>query len=228
MTAVLAKGNPRDSGYARNANDWYVEPAEAAHALIDAERFEGETLDPACGGGNIVRVFRARGLDAWGTDLVMRYDQMETDGMPRPMFGCTGDFTRPVPDECYSNVDNIVSNPPFKIAERFIVNGLKRARRKVALLQRLAFLEGQQRAALFLSSPLARVHVFSYRISMPPGGVTGIEAKGGSVAFAWFVWEHGHQGPPTINWLTKPGRSLGTESAHSGSHQTVSAEASHP
>ena len=202
MTAVLAKGNPRDSGYVRNTNDWYVEPAEAVHGLLDAERFDGETLDPACGGGNIVRVFRSRGLDCWGTDLVMRYDQMETDNMPRPMFGCTGDFTKPVPSHCTGNVDNIVSNPPFKIAEQFIVNGLKRARRKVALLQRLAFLEGQQRAALFKSTPLARVHVFAYRISMPPGG-TDIEAKGGSVAFAWFVWEHGHQGAPTINWLQR-------------------------
>ena len=223
MTAVLAKGNPRDSGYARNANDWYVEPAEAVHALLDVETFQGETLDPACGGGNIVRVFRSRGLNAWGSDLVMRYDQMETDAMPRPMFGCTGDFTRPVPDECCGNVDNIVSNPPFKIAEKFIVNGLKRARHKVALLQRLAFLEGQQRAALFTSTPLARVHVFAYRISMPPGG-TEIEAKGGSVAFAWFVWEHGYRGAPTINWLTRPERGLGAEKAQLMTLPTVSAE----
>ena len=75
--------------------------------------------------------------------------------------------------------------------------------------------------------PLARVHVFSYRISMPPGGVPDIEAKGGSVAFAWFVWEHGHRGPATINWLTRAvvdTRASGAASRQSDLLQAVSAE----
>ncbi len=38
----------------------------------------------------------------------------------------------------------------------------------------------------------------------PAAGDSAIEATGGAVAFAWYVWEHGHEGPPTLGWLRKP------------------------
>jgi hypothetical protein len=187
-----ATGAPRSSGYDRNDADWYCEPAVAVEALLDAERFIGEVYDPACGGGNIVEVCRARGLNAWGTDLVDRCGQK---------YGAAGvDFTSPVPTHCRGNVDNVITNPPFRHAEPFIRNALDRARYKVAVLVRLAFLEGQKRRVLFESLPMSRVLVFSRRISMPPGG-QGIEAKGGAVAFCWIVFSHDHRGPPTVGWL---------------------------
>lgn len=77
------------------------------------------------------------------------------------------------------------------------------ARHKVAVLQRVAFLAGQKRAALYRRTPLARVHVFPWRISMPPGEAN-MSASGGSVDFAWFVWDADHQGPPQLGWLEKP------------------------
>jgi hypothetical protein len=46
---------------------------------------------------------------------------------------------------------------------------------------------------MFRETPLARVWVSSRRVSMPPGG-TNIEAKGGSIAYAGFVWDHRHTG----------------------------------
>lgn len=176
----------------RVEDDWYVEPPRAVEALLDAERFCGTVYDPACGGGNIVEVCRARGLDAWGTDLIDRCGQK---------YGAAGiDFTTPVPEHCRGNVDNIICNPPFKHAETFIRNGLDRARFKVAMLVRLAFLEGQRRRVMFKALPLARVLVFSSRISMPPGG-QGIIAKGGAVAFCWLVFDHDWRGPATLDWL---------------------------
>lgn len=27
------------------------------------------------------------------------------------------------------------------------------------------------------------------------------DTQRGAIAFAWFVWEWGHQGPPTLGWL---------------------------
>ena len=71
---------------------------------------------------------------------------------------------------------------------------------KVAVLARLALLEGIKRRELFRSTPLARVWVSSRRVSMPPGG-SDIEAKGGSIAYAWFVWDHAHTGSPVVGWL---------------------------
>jgi len=98
-------------------------------------------------------------------------------------------------------VDNIVTNPPYTLVESFISHALLVARGKVAILARLALLEGIKRKALFKRQPPTRVWVSSRRMSMPPGGREDIEAKGGSIAYAWFVWEKGHGGPPTVGWF---------------------------
>jgi hypothetical protein len=58
-----------------------------------------------------------------------------------------------------------------------------------------------KRQLMFRETPLARVWVSRRRVSMPPGG-TDIEAKGGSIAYAWFVWDHRHTGKITVDWLS--------------------------
>lgn len=173
----------RASGYDRAIADWYVEPKSCVDALLDVEEFCGQSWDPSCGGGNIPRTMQARGLSCIGSDIVDRgYGEK----------ACFFDANR--------KVDNIISNPPYGLIEPYIERALTLASRKVALLARLALLEGVKRRELLVTTPLARVWVSSRRISMPPGG-SAIEAKGGSIAYAWFVWEHGHEGSPTIGWL---------------------------
>lgn len=174
----------RASGYDRAAEDWYVEPASVVDALLDVERFDGVSLDPACGGGNVPRQFHARGLACFGSDITDRgYGLVNTDFFDRG-----------------EEYDNIVSNPPYGIIERFIDHALALTTGKVAILARLAFLEGQKRRPMFLNTPLARVWVSSRRVSMPPGG-RDVPAKGGSIAYAWFVWDHSHTGQPALGWL---------------------------
>lgn len=174
----------RASGYAREANDYYTEPRWAVDALLDVEQFAGITWDPSCGGGNIPKAFLDRGLHCWGSDIADRG------------FGTTGlSFF-----DAHNTADNIISNPPYGMIEAYLLRALEKTTGKVALLARLAFLEGIKRRAMFRSTPLARVWVSSRRISMPPGG-SDIEARGGSIAFAWFVFEHGHEGKPEIGWF---------------------------
>jgi len=172
------------SGYARHFHDWYVEPRSAIDALLDIEPFEGLCWDPSCGGGNIPKALTARGMECFGSDLVYRG------------YG-VGDMSF---FDAEMRADNIITNPPYGVMDAYIEHALKLSRRKVAILARLALLEGKKRQALFRSTPLARVWVSSRRISMPPGG-SGIEPIGGTITYAWFVWEHGHQGPATIGWF---------------------------
>ena len=174
----------RASGYERVASDWYVEPRWAIDALLDAEAFDGRSWDPSCGGGNIPLAMRDRGLDCWGSDIADRG------------FGTTGLSFFDAPDMA----DNIVTNPPYGVIEAYITRALAHATYKVAVLARLALLEGQKRQGMLRTTPLARVWVSSRRMSMPPGG-TDIKASGGAIPYAWFVWEHGHVGPATVCWL---------------------------
>jgi len=173
--------------YERHAFDWYVEGPEVVDKLFDAVRFDGPIHDPACGAGNIPRVAAARGIAATGSDLVDRgYGTGGVDFL---------DDTTPR--------TNIVSNPPYVLAERFALHALTVTSGRVALLVRLAFLEGQaRRKRLFLAHPPERVLVLSTRPSMPPGDLA-IQAKGGKVAYAWVIWNRSALPlqPTAIGWL---------------------------
>jgi len=167
--------------------DFFRTPPWATYALIDNEKFEGDIWESACGDGAMSRVLAATGLPVRSSDL---YDRGYGES------GC--DFLRPT----WSS-DNIVTNPPYNCAEGFVSSGLKHARRKFALLLRLAFLEGANRAnTIFSLTPPARVWVFSERITFYPSGVT---PKGsGTTAYAWFVWDKEAPGRTELKWF-KPG-----------------------
>ena len=181
------KGNARSSGYERATSDWYIEPRRSVDALLDVENFTGVILDPACGSGNIPDACSARGLIAMGSDIVDR-------GWPGTRIS---DFAFAPLAEC----DSIITNPPFNLAVTFALNALDVVRDRVAILQRTTWLEGQERhKQIFSRGHLMRVWQFSSRISMPPGE-SDAEAKGGSVAFAWFVFSRSHKGPAALGWL---------------------------
>lgn len=176
----------------RASNDWYCDPPEAIEALLDVERFAGRSVDPSCGRGTIPKAMVVRGMYCRGTDLVDRgYGDAGVDF-----------FTAAFP-----GFDNIISNCPYNVAQAYAERALAIARHKVALLLPLTFLEGSKRAAWLDRSPLARVWVFPWRISMPPGELLvagAVKPEGGKKAYAWFVWEHGHRGRPQLDWLKKP------------------------
>lgn len=174
----------RASGYKRAPNDYYCEPRWVVDALLDVEPLTGLSHDPSCGGGNIPEAIIARGGACLGSDIADRgYGHAGID------FFATN-----------RRVANIVSNPPFGVIEPFVRHALELTTGKVCILARLALLEGQARQPLFRETPLARVWVSSRRVSMPPGG-SGIKAKGGTVAYGWFVWEHGSVGKPSLGWI---------------------------
>jgi hypothetical protein len=172
--------------------DFYPTPAWATHALLDMEGFTGPIWEPACGDGAMSRVLIARGQEVTSTDLFDR------------AYGTPGvDFLK----EDRRTV-NIVTNPPYVLAEHFVHAALRQASGKVAMLLRLAFLEGGARQrTLFGPYPPARVHIFSERLSFYPAGV---EPTGrGATPYAWFVWDQANAGPTELRWI-----SPGTKARH--------------
>jgi hypothetical protein len=167
--------------------DFFPTPRWATYALIDNEDFRGEIWECACGDGIMSEVLAAMGCSVRSSDL---YDRG---------FGETGhDFLR-----SERTADNIVTNPPYNCAEKFVAAGLRLSRRKLALLLRLAFLEGANRAlTIFSKTPPCRVWVFSERITFYPAGA---QRKGsGTTAYAWFVWDKDNHACTELRWL-KPG-----------------------
>lgn len=95
----------------------------------------------------------------------------------------------------------VVTNPPFKLWQQFANHALDLGARKVVLLGRVLNLEGKAASALMQSRGLARVIVSAGRVDiLPPSAKpTG---KGGIIAYAWYVFERGHRGPPALHWIT--------------------------
>jgi hypothetical protein len=164
--------------------DFFPTPAWATHALIDNERFEGDIWECACGDGAMAQVLVLTGNRVISSDL---YDRG---------FGESGhDFVTTT-----RTVENIVTNPPYNSAEGFVRSGVKHARKKFALLLRLAFLEGAHRQrTIFERTPPSRIWVFSERITFYPRGV--VQKGTGTTAYAWFVWDKDAPGGTAMKWF---------------------------
>jgi len=172
----------------RSKDDFYPTPPEMTRALLSVEKFVGPIWEPACGDGAMSRELEAAGYAVTSTDLIDRgYGQGGRDFLVER-----------------EPAENIITNPPFKLVEEFIKHAVQCANRKVAILGRLGLLEGQARRKLWDEHPMARVWVFSRRVAcVKPGdaeyGSKG--GKGGMIAYAWYVWDQGHNGKPEIGWL---------------------------
>jgi hypothetical protein len=167
--------------------DFFPTPAWATFALIDNEKFDGDIWECACGDGSMTRVLEQTSKTVFSSDLFDRG------------FGQTGiDFL-----SATRFADNIITNPPYNSAEGFVRTGVAQAKKKFALLLRLAFLEGANRAnTIFANLPPSRIHVFSERITFYQKGA---DRKGsGTTAYAWFVWDKNAPSRTELTWL-KPG-----------------------
>jgi hypothetical protein len=171
----------RLAGFSENRAhlDFYPTPEWATEALFNVEKFEGTVLEPACGNGAMVKVIE-RYNTVIGKDVIYGNDFLEES----------------------QTFDNVITNPPFKLASQFVYKGKQVARMKLALFLKLCFLEGVGRQSMFKEAnfPLARVHVFSKRVTFHPEGIED-RKRSGTMAFAWFIWDQSHKGEATLSWI---------------------------
>lgn len=189
---VVTSSSMRDPR--REKDDFYRTPEIATLALLHAERVPSVVWEPACGDGAIGNVLTANGHTVIGTDLVAR-----GYGEPRRDFLFERDLLAPA----------IITNPPFKLADEFVLHALSMGAEFVAMFMRLTWLEGRARHdSLWSKRPPARVHVFSQRLTLWRGDEVGRDA-GGTIAFAWFVWQRGHSGDTALRWIAPEGARAG-------------------
>lgn len=184
----------------REKNDWYCEPTWCSARLFEEEAFEGNVIDPSCGGGNIIKSALSAVYSAYGYDIVERSGFVE-----RVQDFMSSDWACPWP------VDNIVSNPPFGLCDSkggrvgYVELALRRAGRKVAMLLPANWVQGDKRSRWIETTPLRKVLFITPRPSMPPGHViaAGEKPGNGTTDYAWFIWENGFDGRPEIGWLRR-------------------------
>lgn len=173
----------------RQPDDFYATDPLAASLLLDVEEFSGNIWECACGQGDLSKVFERAGHVVLSTDLIYRG------------YGCkeSVDFLSyigPVFD------GDIITNPPYKHAAEFIEKALAMVSdgHKVAMFLKLLFLEGKSRKSLFKKYPPKTVYVMSGRIRCAKDGNFD-KYHQSAVAYAWYVWQKGYTGDPTIKWI---------------------------
>lgn len=165
---------------ARDSLDDYPTPPWATRALCEYLTDSPDHLvrqstcrEPAANRGHMVRPLREY-FDTVEASDIHDYGA----GFP------VRDFLGPEPK---SVVDWTITNPPFRLAEQFIVEALNTSFRGVAVIVRSAFLEGQGRhERLFQCIPPTDILQFSERVVMHKGRLS---PKGSTAtAYCWLVW----------------------------------------
>ena len=164
--SVLNMVGAGDAGN-RKENDFYPTLHWGTQALLVLEKFDGIIWEPACGDGAMSEVLKSNGYEVissdkfnYGYEIVGEQDFLTSEDEPK--------------------VDNIVTNPPFKLGQEFVEKALKVAKKKVAMLLRIQFVEGQKRQPWLFTTPLKYVYVFGKRLNFNDSGGT-------TLCFAWFV-----------------------------------------
>lgn len=175
-------------------NDYYATPYESTEALLQHVSFEGNFLEPCVGGGHIVNIIKKKyDGEVFCYDLVDR-------GYPNTIVAnfLTCNFNR--------KFDNIITNPPYSLAQEFLEKGMEiiNDKGKIAMFLKIQFLEGAKRRKMFKKYPPKYIYVFSKRQNPWRNG-SQVDEKGkpwsSTMCFAWFIWEKGYTGEPIVRWI---------------------------
>lgn len=140
----------------------------------------------ACGQGHLSEVLKENGYTVKSTDLIDRG------------YGEVQDFLT-----CHEPFNgDILTNPPFKSASDFVRKGfmLVPNGNKICLFLRIQFLEGKERKQLFKDYPLKHLLVYSERQLCAKDAAFKMY-KATLQCYAWFIFEKGYTGQPTIDWI---------------------------
>lgn len=158
------------------------------HVLLNKRLIAKQTcLEPACGAGHMVKVLKEYFARVEYADA---YDYA---------FGPIKDFlTHPIE---LNSADWVITNPPFRLGEEFVLRALKIARIGVAILARTVFIESVGRYRnIFERTPLAKFAQFTERVPMVKGRLDRKATT--ATGYAWLVWEKKNADPkPRLVWI---------------------------
>ena len=177
---------------AKDSLDDFPTPPWATRALIEhvldsPRRLQGQScLEPACGQGHMSKV------------LAEYFGEVRSSDIHPYGFGTVQDFTtQPIE---VGSVDWVITNPPFRLAEEFVLRALPIARAGVAMLTRTVFIESVGRySRLFSKQPLSIFAQFTERVPMVKGR---LDAKASTATgYCWLVWEKATTQKPHLVWV---------------------------
>lgn len=177
----------------QDVTDDYPTPPWAVRALVEyfitpVSLASHTVLEPCSGRGYLANTLREYGANVFEND---KYDY----GNPNSSLG---DFLNP---DYHKEADYIITNPPFILAEEFVLKALMLARHMVCVFERTNFLEGKGRhERLFSKTPPSFILPFVERVQMARGRL--VPKMASVTPYSWFVWFVGDEvSYPKVKWI---------------------------
>jgi hypothetical protein len=149
--------------------------------------------EPACNRGYMARPL----AEYFGRVHTSDIEDYGWEGMDRET-----DFLFPGSETVLGDVDWIITNPPFRLAEQFIHRALTIAREGVAIIQRNAFAEGDDRyKTIFQPRRPAIIAQHVERVPMQKG--TCYDTSETATAYSWFIWTREPSPFTRFEWIPK-------------------------
>lgn len=182
-------GASSHSQHERQSHDYYATEPKAVKLLLQLEKFEGDIWECACGEGHLSEEMKRLGYNVFSSDIVNR-------GYADEIIDFLG-----IENNTPTNY-NIITNPPYKYANQFILKSLSlmQENKKLALFLPIRYLEGKERKNIFKNHPPKIIYVSSSRLKCAMNGKFE-EMKGSAVSYAWFIWEKGYKGKTQLEWF---------------------------
>jgi len=179
--------------------DDFPTPPWATRALIEIvlKRYslcDLTCLEPACGAGHMAKTLQEYFREVISSDI---YDYG---------FGRQSDF---LADKYTKEQLNwIITNPPFRLAEEFVLRALQIASTGVAIFARTVFIESIGRYEnLFQRFPPTIVAQFTERVPLVKGRLDRKATT--ATGYCWLVWKKGaRKKPPELLWIPPCRRKL--------------------
>ena len=202
----------------RQEDDFYATDPRAIEALFNAPCFSHTQVtelylkhakndpyfyfwEPAAGNGNLSNWLRNNGYHTIASDLKYRgcTDGSIIDGLD---FLTTNPYNKFKGAAAHPFV--IITNPPYSLATEFIEHALEilpEGGLYIALMN-ITYLAGQKRyQRVYSKGRLREIYVFSKRIECWKNGERPKDKCGSIANYAWYVFQKGYNGQPTLYWL---------------------------
>ena len=178
LGSMMAGGNPSNG---RQENDHYPTPPDVTRALLKLNPFPAveHVWEPCAGDGAMARVLKTRYPHVLMSDIA-----------PKPCEDVIqeADFF----DVKFGFYDTIITNPPFNLAEKFILHAFDNLNiKRLALVLKSTYWHAASRQALFQKHPPQMVCPLTWRPDFLGLGRPTMEAQ-------WCVWNKTLPIAPTL------------------------------
>lgn len=166
----------------RSGSDMVETPFSMTQQLLDNEKFTETIWEPACGNNAIIKVLKKNKYNCFGTDVKENFLKIENKKY------------------------DIITNPPYKLLDEFIIHAKKTFLYKFAFLCQMNHLHGQKRFNNNLFKWLKTVYIFTRQSNLKfTGEYNELRRDGkypsGCVVYAWLIWERDYNKRPEIKWI---------------------------